>query len=110
MKGEKKNILTGTHHHGEPGLPSMTVLATASPGILAPHRWDSLIRVGAHPRVFGIIKHCTFLKRGNESPGNCGKNLRGHIHSEVRDTLLSPNCISTPYIQFHDIIAEIIFG
>ena len=65
-KQKKKTILTGTHHHGEPGLPSTTVLATASPGILAPPRWGSLIRVGAHPRVLGIIKHCRFFWRGGE--------------------------------------------
>lgn len=76
-----KNILTGTYHHGEPWLPSTTVLATASPGILAPCRWGSLIRVGAHPRVLGIIKHCSFFWRGGGwQPRELWEGLTGHIH------------------------------
>lgn len=79
IEGGKKTILTGTHHHGEPGLPSTTVLATASPGILAPHRWGSLIRVGAHPRVLGIIKHCRFFwRRRMRAQGIVGRTQRSY--------------------------------
>lgn len=78
-EGKKKTILTGTHHHGKPGLPSTTVLATASPGILAPRRWGSLIRVGAHPRVLGIIKHCRFFWRGRmRAQGIVGRTQRSY--------------------------------
>lgn len=52
------------------------LITMVSPGILAPRRWSSLIRVGAHPRVPGIIKHWDFFFFffKNCAPGNCGKD------------------------------------
>lgn len=54
-----------------------------SPGILAPHRWGSLIRLGAHPRVPGIIKHCLiffffFFEGRMRAKGIVGRTRRSY--------------------------------
>lgn len=55
-------------------------LCNSVSGILAPHRWGSLIRLGVHSRVLGIIKHCRsfFWRGGMRAQGFAGRTQRSY--------------------------------
>lgn len=70
-------VLIGFHHHGEPGLPSMTVFATVSRGYWLPIdgvHWLDLEFTPESLESLNTVGRFFFLERGDESSGICRKD------------------------------------